>query len=106
MIFAIVGADITTCPLTHPYAFKQGRNCCKTKMEDNHQTNSQYAPFCAPQSSSHQSRQSRHPHCDSTCDGSELSLYSNCCENGAFIRCPDGKLCDDGNIEGGMQKNL
>ena len=93
----ILGADITTCPLTHPYAFKQGRNCCKTKKEDSH-PNSDYS--CAPGSSLFY-----HPHCDSTCDGSELSLYSNCCEDGAFLRCPDGKLCDDGNVEGGIWRH-
>ena len=79
--------------MTHPYAFKQGRNCCKTKKEDNHVAN---LPVCSSTSPFF-----RHPHCDSTCDGSELSLYSNCCEDGAFLRCPDGKLCNDGNIEGG-----
>ena len=44
----------------------------------------------------------RHPHCDSTCDGGELSIYSNCCENGAFYRCDDGNLCINGNENKGI----
>ena len=50
----------------------------------------------------------RHPHCgsdgktDSTCDGGELTKYSNCCENGAFYRCDDGNLCVDGNENKGI----
>ena len=63
------------CPVNYPYVFKQGRNCCKTNKEDDQTT------FF------------RHPHPDSTCDGGELSVYSNCCEDGAFFRCPDGNLC-------------
>ena len=39
---------------------------------------------------------------DVSCDGSALDLESNCCENGAQMRCPagDGKLCSDGNANG------
>ena len=44
----------------------------------------------------------RHPHCDSTCDGLELSIYSNCCENGAFYPCDDGNLCINGNTNKGI----
>ena len=85
--FLLEGVETPTkCPLTHPYAFKQGRNCCKTNMEDTH-IDGQNGISC----------NARHPHCDSTCNGSELSLYSNCCEDGAFVRCPDGKLCENGN---------
>ena len=77
------------CPATHPYAFKQGRNCCKTRKEDDHNSPPRFV---------------RHPHRDETCDGGELSIYSNCCENEAFIRCSDGKLCidsDDVDVAGG-----
>ena len=44
----------------------------------------------------------RHPHCDSTCDGGELTIFSNCCENGAFYRCDDGNLCINGNENKGV----
>ena len=97
MFLSIVEAETPNeCPVTHPYAFKQGRNCCKTEKEDNHfgNTNSEYP---CPSSTSF----FRHPHCDTTCDGGVLSVYSNCCENGAFVRCDDGKFCTNGNENGG-----
>ena len=72
------------CPATNPYSFKQGRACCKTKRED-------VGNLCS----------SRRANCDSSCDGSVLSIFSNCCENGAFLPCPDGKLCIDGDVFGG-----
>ena len=87
------------CPLTHPYAFKQGRNCCKTNKEDEH-PNGEYA--CTTRGSS----LFRHPHCDSTCDGGEISIYSNCCENGAFVRCTDGKFCTNGNENKGKSFSI
>lgn len=69
------------CPATNPYSFKQGRACCKNKKEDVGDCNSRP--------------------CDSTCDGGDLSIASNCCENGASLPCPDGKLCIDGDVFGG-----
>ena len=78
------------CPVTHPYAFKQGRNCCKTNKEDAH-PNDQFE--C--------NSFFRHPHCDVTCDGSDISIHSNCCENEAFVRCAEGKFCINGNENGG-----
>ena len=37
------------------------------------------------------------------CCKTDLELRSNSCENGASMRCPagDGKLCTDGNANGG-----
>ena len=88
-----------TCPTTHPYAFSGGRECCKTQKEANgvdrkRRSINDTNPIL--------SRQKRHPHTGTTCDGSVLDLESNCCENGALVRCPagDGKLCSDGNPEG------
>ena len=71
------------CPVTHPYAFKQGRNCCKYDTEDDHTS------FF------------RHPHPDSTCNGGNISIYSNCCKDAAFVRCTDGRFCTNGNENGG-----
>ena len=79
------------CPSTNPYAFKQGRNCCKTKKEDDHHMKKKRRSDLSP----------RHPHYDSSCDGGDLSITSNCCENGAVVVCPDGKLCIDRNENGG-----
>ena len=78
-----IGSDTLqtdACPTTHPYAFSGGRECCKTQKEANF----------------------GHPQSVAACDGSALDLQSDCCENGAFIRCPagDGKLCADGNANG------
>ena len=89
-----IGSDTLqtdACPTTHPYAFSGGRECCKTQKEANGVARKRSLE-----------RQPRHPHSDATCDGSALDLESNCCENGAFIRCPagDGKLCADGNANG------
>ena len=72
------------CPTTHPYAFSGGLECCKTQKEAN-----SYSSVA-------------------TCDGSALDLESNCCENGALIRCPagDGKLCVDGNANGKFFENI
>ena len=86
------------CPATNPYAFKQGRQCCKTKKED---TGPGQGFSCHYDRSSPFLRaiMTRHPHCDSSCDGGALSVYSNCCEDGAFVDCPDGKLCIDGNVD-------
>lgn len=90
----LIGSDTLqtdTCPTTHPYAFSGGRECCKTQKEASGVVRKRSL-----------SRQPRHPHSDVTCDGSALDLESNCCENGALIRCPagDGKLCSDGNANG------
>ena len=87
------------CPVTHPYVFKQGRNCCKTNVED---SDGGEGFTCS-------SDFFRHPHCDSTCDGGELSINSNCCQNGPFYRCDDGNnICDgdDNNVNGeGVNEN-
>ena len=83
------------CPVNYPFVFKQGRNCCKTNKED---TATGQGFTC--------NGFFRHPHCDSTCDGGPLSMYSNCCENGAFLRCPEGKLCIDGNENKGTSLNM
>ena len=80
------------CPVTHPYVFNKGRDCCKTNVEgtDGGIEGVTCDGFF------------RHPHCDSTCDGLELSIYSNCCENGAFYPCDDGNLCINGNTNKGI----
>ena len=93
MFFFLEGAETPIeCPLTHPYVFKQGRNCCKTNKEGTH-IDGENGINC----------NARHPHCDVTCDGSDISIYSNCCENEAFVRCPDGKLCENGNENKGKR---
>ena len=28
-------SEITTCPLTHPFAYKNGSKCCSTNLEKN-----------------------------------------------------------------------
>ena len=63
-----------------------GRACCKTKKED--------VANCTSRP------------CDSDCDGGDLSIVSNCCENDASIPCPDGKLCIDGAVFGGTKLML
>ena len=68
----------TECPVTHPFVFNHGKHCCKANMEDVH--SGEY---------------------NRTCDGSELSIYSSCCKDEAHVRCTDGKLCKDGNVNGG-----
>ena len=87
----------SSCPVTHPYAFSNGRECCKTQLEENGVARSLYA-------------QSRHPHNDATCDGSVLSIDSNCCENGAMIRCPAfsayGVSCTNGDPTGKYRKRF
>ena len=90
------------CPTTHPYAFAGGYECCRTKKEANGVTRKRRS---ANSSEEILSRQKRHPHNDASCDGSALDLESNCCENGALVRCPagDGKLCSDGNAEGTLR---
>ena len=87
--------DKNSCPLTHPYAFSEGRECCKTGREANGVARSLSA-------------QPRHPHNDETCDGSVLLISSNCCEEGAMLRCPSFSTnnipCTNGDPTGRLKK--
>ena len=87
------------CPVTHPYAFELGKSCCKTKYEDDPENQGdRFSNYTCSNSFVYATA----PQCDATCDGSELSIYSNCCEDDAVLECPDGNLCIDGNENKGI----
>jgi len=61
------------CPDSHPFAYFNGAYCCAVDKEKN------YGPQGAK------------------CDGSTIQRNSLCCLGDAYVKCPDGKDCDDGN---------
>ena len=58
------------CPASHPYAYQKGDYCCKTSLEKNAPTHMCKGKICGE-----------------TCDGSNISFESNCCENDAHVTC-------------------
>ena len=64
--------DATTitneCPLTHPYAYRNGRYCCETPYEHN-----------------------RHNNQGEQCDGGLLTYNSACCADDKYVSCPSRK---------------
>ena len=63
----------TTCPLENPYAYHGGKYCCHYAMEK----------------SAYEQRTSQ----DANCDGSEISLASECCKDDHFVPCT-GVSCE------------
>lgn len=59
------------CPVSYPYAYYDGRYCCKYSRENVY-----------------------HPH-GTKCDGGKISLSSTCCEEDASTACPHGGKCQD-----------
>ena len=92
-VFILIIESSTTiqCPVNYPFAFGGGKQCCKTQKEDTKESQGFDCSVFL-----------RHPHCDSTCDGGDLTIYSNCCENAAYFECPEGRLCINGNEEYGI----
>ena len=74
----MISRKVSHCPVTHPFAFDYGTQCCKTNRENAH----------------HSYHDQVH---DSTCDGGELSQFSTCCENDAISRCKGEFVCQNGN---------
>ena len=56
----------TYCPISHPWAYNNGMNCCKY-IEENVDDSE-----------------------DETCDGSVISFTSSCCKNDHSTSCPTG----------------
>lgn len=56
--------DIDSCPLSHKYAYLDGKYCCRTNKEKN--------------------RSGRDGH---LCDGSVIGIDSRCCENNDYAKC-------------------
>ena len=68
------------CPITHPYAYRNGGYCCATKKEKNSEGGTQ-------------------------CDGGELEKDSVCCEGDRWIECSCG-ACDDYKKAEGMYTEI
>ena len=60
--------ELTICLESHPFAFNQGKHCCKHGIEKS------YAP-----------------HGDK-CDGGTISIHSTCCKDDEYADCLNG-LC-------------
>ena len=61
-------AELAICPKSHPFAYSEGKYCCKHGIEKN------YAP-----------------HGDK-CDGGTISIHSTCCKDDEYVDCLSG-LC-------------
>ena len=57
--------ETSSCPTTHPYAFSGGRECCRTKEENNGVVRKRRSLNGTEEILS---RQKRHPHTGTTCD--------------------------------------
>ena len=75
------------CPSSHPYAFNEGKQCCKT-------SNGIFSNFNFTKSTKDT---------NATCGPIQRlipSIISTCCENDDFIDCPSGKICVDKELKG------
>ena len=85
---------LIACPSSHSHAFHEGKKCCRTSRENanNKKKDSKIIKSCPSDD--------KLCHDIEACNGKNLTIMSTCCEDNAFINCPNGQGCLSKELKG------